>query len=71
MPYNKYTWKDGPEGETPITADRLNHIEDGISNHDAVESNPHNQYLFSDAKKLTVASSPPQNPNVNDLWIEI
>lgn len=30
MAYEKQEWADGPEGETPITADALNHIEDGI-----------------------------------------
>lgn len=30
MAYEKQTWADGEEGGTPITADRLNHIEDGV-----------------------------------------
>lgn len=30
MSYTKQTWADGPEGGTPITADRLNHMESGI-----------------------------------------
>lgn len=29
--YNKQLWKDYPDTSTPITADRLNHMEDGIS----------------------------------------
>lgn len=36
MAYQKQTWNNDPSGETPITAERLNHIEDGISN--AVET---------------------------------
>lgn len=31
MAYEKQEWKDGEEGGTPITAERLNHIEDGIA----------------------------------------
>ena len=31
MAYEKQEWKDGEEGGTPITAERLNHIETGIS----------------------------------------
>ncbi len=31
MAYEKQEWKDGQEGETPITAERLNHIEEGIN----------------------------------------
>lgn len=30
MPYDKQTWVDGVAGGTPITADRLGHIEDGV-----------------------------------------
>lgn len=30
MPYEPQTWADGESGETPITADRLNYIEQGI-----------------------------------------
>lgn len=36
MAYQKQTWNNDPSGETPITAERLNHIEDGIAN--AVET---------------------------------
>ena len=31
MAYEPQTWADGPEGGTPITADRLNHVEQGIA----------------------------------------
>lgn len=31
MPYTPQTWADGPSGGTPITADRLDVIEDGIA----------------------------------------
>lgn len=31
MPYSKQIWRDGQIGETPITAARLNHIEQGIA----------------------------------------
>lgn len=30
MAYEPFEWKDGEEGGTPITADRLNHIEEGV-----------------------------------------
>lgn len=30
MSYDKQTWQDGRNGGTPLTADRLNHIENGI-----------------------------------------
>ena len=36
MAYTKQTWADGEEGNTPITAARLNHIEDGVSAADTV-----------------------------------
>lgn len=37
--YRPYTWADGPEGGTPIDADDLNRIEDGIYRaHQALES---------------------------------
>lgn len=32
MAYEKQEWKDGEDGGTPITAERLNHIEEGIAN---------------------------------------
>lgn len=31
MAYVKQTWKDLPDTTTPLTAERLNHMEDGIS----------------------------------------
>ena len=31
MAYDPYEWHDGEEGGTPITAERLNHIEQGIA----------------------------------------
>lgn len=31
MAYEPYTWANGEEGGTPITAARLNHIEQGIA----------------------------------------
>lgn len=31
MAYNPFEWADGEEGGTPITAERLNHMESGIS----------------------------------------
>jgi peptidoglycan/xylan/chitin deacetylase (PgdA/CDA1 family) len=30
MPYTKQTWVDGPAGNTPLSAARLQHIEDGV-----------------------------------------
>ena len=30
MAYEKQTWEDYPSTNTPITSDRLNHIEQGI-----------------------------------------
>lgn len=32
MAYQKQAWNNDPSGETPITAERLNHMEDGIAN---------------------------------------
>ena len=32
MAYQKQTWNNNPSGGTPITAERLNHIEEGIAN---------------------------------------
>src|SRR5690625_5253013 len=32
MAYNPFEWADGEAGGTPITAERLNHIENGIAN---------------------------------------
>lgn len=32
MAYTPFTWKNGKEGNTPITAERLNALEQGISN---------------------------------------
>src|SRR5690554_6397029 len=32
MAYEPFNWQDGEAGGTPITAERLNHIEDGIKN---------------------------------------
>ena len=38
MAFEPKTWADGPEGETPITADELNRIEAGISDaHEALD----------------------------------
>ena|SRR5699024_4513599 len=31
MAYEKQEWKDGEDGGTPISAERLNHIEEGIA----------------------------------------
>lgn len=31
MAYKKQEWENGKDGNTPITADRLNHIENGIN----------------------------------------
>lgn len=31
MAYEKQKWENGKDGGTPITAERLNHIEDGIA----------------------------------------
>ena len=32
MPYNKQTWVDLPTQSTPLSAERLNYIEEGIRN---------------------------------------
>ena len=37
MAYSPYEWADGEEGGTPITADRLNHIENGIASVELAE----------------------------------
>ena len=46
MAYTKQTWENLPSTNTPITADRLNHMEDGIYN--AYEIN--NSYSTSQTK---------------------
>lgn len=39
MSYTKQTWADGSAGGTPLSATRLNHIEDGLANvYDKTES---------------------------------
>ena len=38
MAYIRQTWEDAPSTNTPITADRLNHMEDGIYNADTTAS---------------------------------
>ncbi len=38
MSYVKQTWADGPSGGTPVNAERLNHIEDGLDALDALVS---------------------------------
>lgn len=37
MAYNPQTWADGEAGGTPITADRLNHIEQGVAGVELLE----------------------------------
>ena|SRR5690625_1342211 len=37
MAYTPFEWADGEEGGTPITAERLNHIEQGIANIELLE----------------------------------
>lgn len=32
MAYEPFEWQDGEEGNTPITAERLNHLEQGVAN---------------------------------------
>ena len=38
MAYIRQTWEDAQSTNTPITADRLNHMEDGIYNADTTAS---------------------------------
>lgn len=37
MAYTPQEWKDGEAGGTPLSADRLNHIENGIANIELLE----------------------------------
>lgn len=37
MAYTPFEWADGEEGGTPITAERLNHIEQGIADIELLE----------------------------------
>lgn len=39
MAYEKQIWKDLPDETTPITAERMNHIENGISGVDTFSGN--------------------------------
>lgn len=40
MAYEKQEWKNGKDGKTPVSADRLNHIEEGIASIPAGERGP-------------------------------
>ena len=40
MAYEKQEWKNGKDGGTPVSADRLNHIEEGIASIPAGERGP-------------------------------
>lgn len=40
MAYEPYTWADGPEGGTPIVAERLNHMEQGIADAEDAAGSP-------------------------------
>lgn len=37
MAYEPFEWQDGEEGNTPITAERLNHLEQGIANVELIQ----------------------------------
>ena len=40
MAYQPFEWQDGEEGGTPITAERLNHIEQGIADVELTPGDP-------------------------------
>ncbi len=46
MAYNKTVWQDTPSTATPINADNLNKIEDGIEAHDTAIDNIENKIEF-------------------------
>lgn len=58
MSYVKQVWEDLPSTNTPITANRLNHIEDGIANLNNImlweNANPTNSFA---AQAVTLSSS--------------
>lgn len=61
MAYTKQTWENLPSTNTPITSDRLNHIEDGIYN--AYEIN--NSYSTSETKGYSCSYI---NSNIQDVY---
>ena len=46
MAYQKKIWKDLPNEETPITADELNRIEQGVSDNDQAITNLQDKMVY-------------------------
>lgn len=55
MTYTKQTWVNGSAGATPISADRLNHLEDGI---DAAETQSHASGTYAPLASPALTGSP-------------
>lgn len=57
--YIKQAWKAGTSGGTPISPDRLNHMEDGIKNNNDMISELNNNISNTDNKIKTYYISAP------------
>lgn len=73
MAYSKQTWKDYPDLTTPITSDRLNHIEDGIS---SIESEMDKLSVFTYVKyngsgEPVLSSKDQENLKENDYYMDM
>ena len=55
--YTPYTWADGSQGNTPITADKLNHIETGIGENSTDISSLTNRISVLESKNVSVLFS--------------
>lgn len=77
MAYVKQTWVNGPSGNTPLSADRLNHMEDGIEDADtrltaaeaaidgkADATHEHDVYAFQPVTSSTRPANPFPGQNI-------
>ena len=61
MPYQKQSWVNGV---SPVSAARLNHIEDGIA---AALLQEDADGLYT---RVAQSNTPPPEPSVGDLWLD-
>jgi hypothetical protein len=72
--YTPQTWVDGPAGNTPFSASRFNHIEQGIAALDAAALKPTDHNAARPATGFVlwtggVLGAPPANAVAGDFWI--
>ncbi len=71
MAYEKQEWKDLPDKSTPITATRLNHIENGIEENDIkineIDTNMNKTIVSLFDKTITTGETYKYNDNANYL----